>query len=445
MSEVLLIQPPSPTPNKAHTKESTLSAPPIALGYMASLLIGAEYAVKILDMEILEMGAAGIRQQLAMELPRLVGLSTTTLTYKNALRVAAIAKDIDSRTVTVLGGPHVTFAAEDALSHPQVDFVVRGEGELALIELARFVLEGRGDPSNIRGLSYRKPDGNVVQNPRRPFLHNLDALPFPAWHLLPLHLYSAPGLVITGRGCEGRCIFCAARGIAGGHYRMRSVDNVMREIETMISALGLRFFFFGDDTFTAVPERTRTFCRALQQRDLQITWMCESRADTVDRATLKAMANAGCKVVQFGAESGSQKILDSINKGITVAKLRQAVQTALEVGLSPTCSFMVPHPSDTWETIEETKTLIRELQAMGARTAVSLTTPFPGTYLATHLSDLGLTRICNDTDQYNFATPVIETKAFDVWDIREIYMDLVLLCLDGVGGSGRLASSSYVK
>ncbi len=96
---------------------------------------------------------------------------------------------------------------------------------------------------------------------------------------------------------------------------------------------------------------------------------------------------------------------------------------------------MVPHPADTWETIEETKALIYELQDMGVRMAVSLTTPFPGTYLANHLSDLGLTRICDDTDQYNFATPVIETKEFDVWDIRDIYMDMVLLCLNGAGGS----------
>ncbi|MCX9073377.1 MAG: radical SAM protein [Candidatus Methanoperedens sp.] len=157
----------------------------------------------------------------------------------------------------------------------------------------------------------------------------------------------------------------------------------------------------------------------------------------MDRATLQAMADAGCKVVQFGAESGSQKILDSINKGITVAKLREAVRTALEAGLSPTCSFMVPHPEDTWETVEETKALIRELKSMGARTAVSLTTPFPGTYLASHLSDLGMTLISDDTDQYNFATPVIETSNFDVWDIREIYMDMVLLCLEGSEGSGR--------
>ncbi|MCX9073376.1 MAG: cobalamin-dependent protein [Candidatus Methanoperedens sp.] len=238
MTEVLLIQPPSPTPNKLHVKESLLSAPPIALGYLASIMIGEGYSVEIVDMEILEMGAAGIRSRLEEEKPGLVGISTTTLTYRNALRIAAIVKEVNPMTVTLLGGPHATFAADDALSHPQVDFVIRGEGELVLLELARCVLEEKGDPSNIRGLSMRKPDGKVVHNPRRPFLHDLDTLPFPAWHLLPLHLYSAPGLIITGRGCEGSCIFCAARGIAGGRYRMRSVDNVFVRNQSRYSGSG---------------------------------------------------------------------------------------------------------------------------------------------------------------------------------------------------------------
>ena len=439
MNDIILIQPPSPTPNRAHIKNSILSAPPIALGYLASILIGAGYTVKIIDMEILGMDAKEIYRQLVSEKPRLIGISTTTLTYKNALRIASIAKEIDDKIVTILGGPHVTFITDQALTHPQVDFVIRGEGELTLLELVRFILDGYGDPKNIKGVSTRNSNGKVFHNPRRPYIYNLDVLPFPAWHLFPMHLYSTPGLVITGRGCEGRCIFCAARGIAGGRYRMRSLDNVIREIETMKSMLGLHYFFFGDDTFTILPKRTQSFCRALQERDLQITWMCETRADKVDHTTLQLMADAGCKIVQFGAESGSQKILNSINKGISVAELRYAIQTALDVGLSVTCSFMTPHPKDTWETIQETNELISELIDMGCRTAVSLTTPFPGTYLATHLSDLGLTLINDDTDQYDFATPVIETELFDVWDIREIYMDMVLLCL------GKDLIESHVK
>jgi anaerobic magnesium-protoporphyrin IX monomethyl ester cyclase len=433
MSELLLVQPPCPTPSRVHTRDRLLSAPPVALGYLASLLLQEGYNVDIVDMEILGLGTADVYQIMETQRPRLVGISATTLTYKNALRIAAIGKSINPEVLTVLGGPHVTFAAKDALSWPQVDYVIRGEGELALLDLARLVLEGWGDLGNIGGLSARKPDGTLIHNPRNPLLRDLDGIPFPARHLFPLHLYSAPGLIITGRGCEGRCTFCAARGIAGGSYRIRSVGNVLQEIEVMISALGLHFLFFGDDTFTVFPSRTKALCQALRERNGQVAWICETRADAIDRATLQLMSQAGCKVIQFGAESGSQKILDSINKGITLARLRESVAAALEVGISATCSFMFPHPEDTWETVEETKALICELQAIGARTAVSLTTPFPGTYLANHLWDLGLTVICDDTDQYDFATPVIETRTFDVWDIREIYLDLVLLCLEGNG------------
>lgn len=429
MSEILLIQPPTPTPNRVHTKDSTLSAPPIALGYLASLLIESGYDVDIVDMEILDMGGEEIFQLIAKERPRLVGLSTTTLTYKNALRVAAIVKELNQETVTVLGGPHVTFTAEEALSYPQIDFVIRGEGEKSLLALTRFALEGYGNVTDVGGLSFTNTDSKVVHNPRQGFICYLDSLPFPTRHLFPLHLYSAPGLIITGRGCEGRCIFCAARGISGGRYRFRSVDNVIKEIEVMVSLLGFKFFFFGDDTFTADAKRTRAFCQALQKSDFKINWICETRADTVDRATLQAMVDAGCKIVQFGVESGSQKVLDMINKGIKIANLRKAVKTALDVGLSPTCSFMIPHPNDNWETIKETKALMKELQSTGVRMAVALTTPFPGTYLANHLADFGMKIVCDDTDKYNFSTPILETKTFDTWDIREIYFDMVMLCL----------------
>lgn len=429
LMDVMLIQPPTPCPNRPHSSDSTLSTPPISLGYIASMLIKAGFSVDIVDMEISGMRGKDILKTIEEYAPRMVGISTTTLTFKNALRVAAIAKTINPEISTVLGGPHVTFMADEALSHPQVDYVVRGEGELTLTELAGHVLNGSGDRSNIRGLSMHNHTGGVIHNIERSLIRDLDMLPFPARHLLPLHLYSAPGLIITGRGCDGRCIFCAARGISGNRYRLRSVKNVISEIEKISTLLGLKLLFFGDDTFTAMPERTRELCRELINKGLQMNWMCETRADRIDRETLKLMADAGCAVAQFGAESGSQSILNSVRKGITIKALLEAVKTAQDVGIHPTCSFMFPHPEDTWETVKETMSLIKKLKAIGAGTAISLTTPFPGTYLSAHLSDLGLRLICDDTDQYNFSIPVIETKNFDVWDIREIYTDLVMLCL----------------
>lgn len=436
MSEVLLIQPPSPTPDRAHTRDSTLSAPPIALGYLASVLMVGGFDVEVVDMEICGLGAAEIEKRLGEAGPGLVGLSTTTLTYKNALRIAKIGKSVDPDMRIVLGGPHVTFTAENALEHEWVDFVIRGEGELPLLALARAVLARDGRLANVPGLSFRDQEHRLVHVPRAPLIQELDSLPLPARHLLPLHLYSAPGTVITGRGCRGRCIFCAARAMAGGRYRLRSIASVLDEVELLVSTFGLRFFFFADDTFTALPRRTRDFCRALRARKIDCAWMCETRADAVDRRTLGEMAGAGCKLVQFGAESGSQRVLDSVRKGITVEKLRQAVATSVEEGMQPTCSFMFPHLADTRETVAETMELMRDLREMGARMAVSLTTPFPGTCLSAHwLSRDGFELIGHDTDCYNFATPVITTPSFDEWEIREIYMDMVLLCLGETGGA----------
>ena len=333
LMDVMLIQPPTPCPNSPHSSDSTLSTPPISLGYIASMLIKAGFSVDIVDMEISGMRGKDILKTIEEYAPRMVGISTTTLTFKNALRVAAIAKTINPEISTVLGGPHVTFMADEALSHPQVDYVVRGEGELTLTELAGHVLNGSGDRSNIRGLSMHNHTGGVIHNIERSLIRDLDMLPFPARHLLPLHLYSAPGLIMTGRGCDGRCIFCAARGISGNRYRLRSVKNVISEIEKISTLLGLKLLFFGDDTFTAMPERTRELCRELINKGLQMNWMCETRADRIDRETLKLMADAGCAVAQFGAESGSQSILNSVRKGITIKALLEAVKTAQDVGI----------------------------------------------------------------------------------------------------------------
>ncbi|NOQ22660.1 MAG: radical SAM protein [Candidatus Aegiribacteria sp.] len=431
MTDVLFIQPPIPSPSRLYAKDHVMTAPPIALGYLASSIIRRGYDADIIDLEVQDMNVQELREVVIACDPGLLGLSTTTLTYKNALRLASMLREAVPDAKIVLGGSHVTFHDREALENEQVDYVLRGEAEGSIASLADYVLQSHGSLRDIQGLCFRKADGSVQRNPRSNLLDQLDSLPYPARHLLPLHMYSAPGLIITGRGCQGRCIFCAAKGIAGSRYRLRSPSDVVEEVESMRSAFGLNYFYFGDDTFTAVPARTREICSELIRRDLNIHWMCETRVDTVDKETLQAMRDAGCKIVQFGAESGSQKILDSIRKGIKLDNLRRMLDAALEIGLLPTCSFMLPHPRDTWETLEETKDFVSELHGKGVRTAVSVTTPFPGTYLSRHLNSLGLRLINEDTDQYDFSTPVIETTNFDQWDIREIYMDMVLLSLGG--------------
>jgi len=429
MTDILLVQPPSPDPMREHV-QNTISCPPLGLGYIASVLIICGFDLEIIDADILHIDAERLRSEIQRHDPKIVGISASTQTYKNALKVARISKETNPEIKTVLGGPHVTFTFEECLSHPQVDIVVRNEGELTMLELCRLVLKKSiGRLEGIKGITYRE-NGKVISNLARPLIHDLDALPFPAKHLLPLHLYKIPGNIITGRGCPGKCIFCAAAAMSGGAYRFRSAENVIAEMKTTIELFGIKFFFIVDDTFTVLPERTKVICHGLRKLSAElgsdIQWACESRVDTVSKGLLMEMAQAGCTGIQYGVESGSQRILNSIRKAITIEQIENAVRWASEAGIGPVCSFMVPHPQDSRETINETKKLLMKLRRMGALTVVGVTTPFPGTYLYTHSADLGITLISNDTDEHNLVTPVITTENLTVDEIREAYVDLTL-------------------
>jgi len=420
-----LVQPPLPKPIGEYTS-SIILCPPLGLGYIASKLILDGFKVEIIDMAALDLSLNRLKREVEQREPKIVGITAETLTYKNALKAAKLVKEVDSRILTVLGGPHVTFLAEKALTNSQVDVVVRREGEITMSEVARRFLRGNGNLENIEGITYRK-DGHIISNPERPLIEDLDSLPFPARELFPLDRYRVPGTLITSRGCPSKCIFCSAGAMYGGRYRVRSPESVASEVHHMIEKFNFDKFFIADDTFTVFRDRTRKICRSIS--DLNVQWFCESRVNTVNKEILKEMAESGCRVIQYGVESGSQKILNSIRKGITVEQVRKAVKWSVEVGIIPVCSFMVPHPEDTLETIEETRKFMEELKSLGALVVISLTTPFPGTYLYDHAKELGLKFILEDTDRYDMATPVFTTKNLTLEQIEKAFDDLISLCM----------------
>ncbi|MCD6504415.1 radical SAM protein [Candidatus Bathyarchaeota archaeon] len=425
MTDILLVQPPLPKPIGEYTS-SIILCPPLGLGYIASKLILDGFKVEIIDMAALDLSLNRLKREVEQREPKIVGITAETLTYKNALKAAKLVKEVDSRILTVLGGPHVTFLAEKALTNSQVDVVVRREGEITMSEVARRFLRGNGNLENIEGITYRK-DGHIISNPERPLIEDLDSLPFPARELFPLDRYRVPGTLITSRGCPSKCIFCSAGAMYGGRYRVRSPESVASEVHHMIEKFNFDKFFIADDTFTVFRDRTRKICRSIS--DLNVQWFCESRVNTVNKEILKEMAESGCRVIQYGVESGSQKILNSIRKGITVEQVRKAVKWSVEVGIIPVCSFMVPHPEDTLETIEETRKFMEELKSLGALVVISLTTPFPGTYLYDHAKELGLKFILEDTDRYDMATPVFTTKNLTLEQIEKAFDDLISLCM----------------
>jgi radical SAM superfamily enzyme YgiQ (UPF0313 family) len=207
--------------------------------------------------------------------------------------------------------------------------------------------------------------------------------------------------------------------LSGGSYRVRSPDNVVEETRQIYSEINPEFLFVADDTFTIFHDRTRRICE--RYRDLGVRWVCESRVNTIDEDIVEEMANSGCFMIQFGVESGSQTILDSIRKGITIEQVRRAVRFCIKCRVKPVCSFMIPHPNDTMETIQETESLMRELKDLGVQIFVSLTTPFPGTFLYDNTEELGVQYTTRDTDDFSLATPVIRTKYLSLEDIEKAF------------------------
>ncbi|WP_455364503.1 B12-binding domain-containing radical SAM protein [[Eubacterium] cellulosolvens] len=416
MSDILLLQPPLPPPLDAYVRDMVLT-PPLGLCYLASCL-KKDYRVSILDASILNLDMKTITSEIKKADPKILGITTTTYTYKNSLKIAQIAKQLNKSIATVLGGPHVTFTAEETLSNHQIDFVVRHEGEMTMKQLSDFILKKEGKLGSIKGVTYRAGEEIISASPQ-PLIEDLDGLPFPSRDLTPLHLYRIPGSIITSRGCPSKCIFCAAGAMSGQKYRVRSPDNIVKEVQEMIQKINPGFFFIADDTFTIFPERVKAISQKF--RELGIRWVCEARVNTVNEEILEELASAGCFAIQFGVESGSQKILDSILKGTTIKQVRNAVNWCLKLGIIPVCSFMTPHPEDDWETVMETEKLMNELRGLGAQLYVSLTTPFPGTFLYDKATELGIKLLTEDTDDYNLATPVIQTKNFSVEDVDKIF------------------------
>ena len=424
MADVFLVN--CPIANPLDLYRQGRSSPPLGLAYIGAVLIENGIDVAALDMNIPSTSLKTLKRRIEAECPAIVGISAYTETYSSALEIAGVAKSVNPDTVTIMGGPHVTFVPCDAVNTPEVDIAVRNEGEFSMLELVRYFKDGAGSLDEIKGITFMR-NGRCISNAPRPFINDLDALPLPAHHLFPLSLYQYPGNILTARGCPYNCIFCAAGAMGGSRYRLRSPEGVINEVVHLVEEYGCRFFTFIDDTFTVFRDRTLRICDLIEKSGIDMQWQCSTRVNTVTRDVLERMAHVGCTTVTYGIESGSQSILDSIQKGIALKQVRDAVRWALEAGIGVFCSFMIPHPEDTRETVLQTRKLMVEMATLGAAVTLSFTAPYPGTYLYENARELGITLLSDNWD--NFSTshgPVFTTKHLTLEEIRSLYTDIVL-------------------
>jgi radical SAM superfamily enzyme YgiQ (UPF0313 family) len=251
---------------------------------------------------------------------------------------------------------------QEVLKNKAVDFVVKGEGELTTLELLR-ALKEKKDVSKIEGLVLRIGD-NIIESPDKPLISDLDKMPFPAYHLLPMDKYTLPASrrmtkkkcasIITSRGCPYSCLFCSHNNIFKRQLRFRSPENIIAEIRQLVDDYGIGELLIWDDSFLLDKKRASEICRLMIENRFGLTWSCSSRVDHISDELVKTLYQAGCRLMLFGAESGSQQILDSIGKKTTLAQIENAVSICKKNKMLSFCSFILGTPEETEETARQT-------------------------------------------------------------------------------------------
>jgi len=383
---VLLVVPPYLNEDRALMGEMRLSTMPLGPTYIAAVLELNGISVAILDMSFPEIQNQRLEDKLFELNPMVIGITSMSNNFQNATTIAKIVKQKNPRSIVVMGGVHPTFVHKEILKTiPEVDIVIRYEGEYSMTELVK-ALDNETSLGKVKGISFRK-EGTIISTPSREKIQDLDSLPYPAYHLLEpsvekylKHYGKRSFPVITTRGCPFNCIYCSTMALHGRKYRTRSVSNVLGELSYLIKEYKVNEISFVDDNFTMQKDRVFSLCEEMKQRKLNLSWGCSARVDQVSKNLLEKMKEAGCTDIFFGIESVSQKVLDLIKKGFTVQQAKDAIKTAEKLGIRTHCSFIIGLPGETVRSLNRIPKFVEETNPSG-RVLPNLLDILPGTEL----------------------------------------------------------------
>ena len=350
---------------------------PMGILYLAAVLLKDGFTdLRICD----EIVGDSIEEAIRDFRPDIVGMTTPSPLFYRAGEVTDLAHRAGCKVI--LGGPHPTAQPDNVLKECDADLAIMGEGELTMLDICR----GR-DPAEIKGLIYRD-NGQIIRNEPGPRVEDIDTFPFPARHLLDLKKYRGDNemgfhvkknenclRLFTSRGCKYECIFCARHIIFGRIPRYRSLENIMGEIEEGINRYGIRKVVFMDDTLTEDEERVMEISEEILRRNMDIRWACFSRVGTRGEI-LKVMHRSGCRMVGYGVESGSQKVLDGIKKKIEIGEIEDSFKITRKLGIRTKAFFIVGLPGEGEKEFQETLALARRI--CPDYVVVSIFTPLPG-------------------------------------------------------------------
>lgn len=382
---ILLINPPW-DPTKAYGEalgKMTFVFPPIGLMYLASYIERENNVeVNIYDSQVEDND---IFNKISDFQPDLIGITSQTAQYPI---VKSLTEEINKRfpeIKIVIGGSHPSVQYAETASNPYIDISVIGEGEITLSEIIKY-MDNKLKLKKIKGIAFLD-NKKVVSTPSRDIIPNLNELPMPAIHLIDLSKYRCSpdnqigkktAVMTTSRGCPFKCIFCAIKDKYQNKYRVRNIKTIEAELD-VYKKNGVDSLFLMDDIFTLNKKAVYLFCDLLEKKQYNFKWWSQTRADCINQEMLLKMKNAGCSIVSFGIESGSDRILKIIKKNVTTKQIKKAVKMARKAGITTRGSFILGLPDETfWESLQ---TILFGLRLPLHRAKFGLLVPYPGTEL----------------------------------------------------------------
>lgn len=452
INKILLVVPPCTLP-KGKLK---VAVAPLGLAYIAAVLENQNYIVKILDAPIEEfkqevtidnrrirygMSYGQIKSFIREFNPDVIGISChSTSQFENSLDTCKAVKEVSEEIITVLGGIHPSTFPEQILRENEiVDFIILGEGEYSFQDLLAALNRGNHDFSGIDGLAFRMND-EIILNPKTKLIENLDELPFPARHLLPIEKYFKIGVnqnlsnikrnlqIIASRGCPFRCTFCATTIYWGNRHRRRSAENVLAEIDQLVREYKIKELQFTDDSLTANYNIAQKIFELLKERKYNLKWSTPNGINvcSLDEKLLKLMKESGCYEIRLAIESGNQEILNKvIQKPVNLEQVKKVVAISKKLGITTSAFFAIGFPGETLENIKQTFNFAREIKIDTA--ILSIATPLPGTKLMEICREKGYLAKDFSFKGSEFTSASIKTDQFSQQDLEKMYIRETLL------------------
>lgn len=442
MTDIVLINPPLSLEERyGHLSPGGSLMPPLGLCNLAAVTREKGYKTEIVDSVALCLDFEETVGKILALSPKYVGITAATVSIHSAAKFANLLKKTNNKATIIIGGPHLTAVPYETMERfPEFDIGVIGEGEDTISELLEGLESGR-ELRGIRGLIIRN-ESKLFMTEGRPFIEDLDTLPMPAWDLLPsLPEYYRPSLLrlsrlpatglVTSRGCTGKCIFCD-RSVFGNRCRAHSADYVIEMIKLLHFKYKMKEIFIFDDNFIIFRSRLFKICETLMKENLDLTWSCFARIDFITPEVLEAMKEAGCRTISYGVETGSQDILNFLEKGIDLEKAVQVLRWTKEKGIMTRALFMIGLPGETEETMRMTINFAKRREIDDI--AITIFTPLPGAKLTDDIEKYG--EFENDWRKMSQHYPVFVPSGLQREDIekycnlayKEFYLRPRIIC-----------------